>query len=240
MAFVLDCSVALAWIFPDEATEATHRLRESLIEGRAFAPALWPIEVANVLLVATRRGRVDPDEWEQLYTNLEALPIEIDPVSPSRVWERPSNSRTRTASPSTTPCTWNSPCGCGCRSPRSTGHWAKPDGWRGLKRRPTRKRPATVGCEISRTRMADFLTLDTPVADGRGSVFSTPLGATLRPGRCTLPQTTCRRKMVGLTARSESQTTPTQGSLWWGKLDYATASPATRPSHSVTHGCPRG
>ena len=86
MAFVLDCSVALAWLFPDEATEGTDHLRDSLIECRAFAPALWPIEVANVLLVATRRGRVDPAEWEQLYANLEALPIEIDPVSTTRVW----------------------------------------------------------------------------------------------------------------------------------------------------------
>ena len=86
MVFVLDCSVTLAWLFPDETTEATSHLRDSLIEGRAFAPALWPIEVANVLLVATRRGRVDSEEWEQLYANLEALPIEIDPVSPSRVW----------------------------------------------------------------------------------------------------------------------------------------------------------
>ena len=86
MAFVLDCSVALAWLFPDEATEATDHLRDSLVEGRAFAPALWPIEVANVLLVATRRGRVDSEEWEQLYAHLEALPIEIDPVSTSRVW----------------------------------------------------------------------------------------------------------------------------------------------------------
>ena len=88
MAFVLDCSVALAWLFPDEATEVTDHLRDSLVEGRAFAPALWPMEVANVLLVATRRGRIDPDEWEQLYAHLEALPIEIDPVSTSRVWGR--------------------------------------------------------------------------------------------------------------------------------------------------------
>ena len=88
MAFVLDCSVALAWLFPDEATEVTDHLRDSLVEGRAFAPALWPMEVANVLLVATRRGRIDPDEWEQIYAHLEALPIEIDPVSTSRVWGR--------------------------------------------------------------------------------------------------------------------------------------------------------
>ena len=29
MAFVLDCSVTMAWVFPDEATESTDRLRES-------------------------------------------------------------------------------------------------------------------------------------------------------------------------------------------------------------------
>ena len=86
MAFVLDCSVAMAWVFPDEATEATDRLRESLIGSRAFVPSLWPVEVGNVILVATRRGRIGVDEWPQLRANLEALPIEIDPVSTSRAW----------------------------------------------------------------------------------------------------------------------------------------------------------
>ena len=86
MAFVLDCSVALAWLFPDEATEKTDSLRDSLIEGRAFVPGLWPIEVANVLLVATRRGRIAPEEWEQICANLDALPIEVDAVSKARVW----------------------------------------------------------------------------------------------------------------------------------------------------------
>ncbi len=32
MAFVLDCSVAMAWVFPDEASDATGRLRDSLIK----------------------------------------------------------------------------------------------------------------------------------------------------------------------------------------------------------------
>ena len=44
MAFVLDCSVTMAWLFPDEATEATGRLRDSLAEDRAFVPSLWPVE----------------------------------------------------------------------------------------------------------------------------------------------------------------------------------------------------
>ena len=40
MAFVLDCSVTMAWVFADEATVATDRLRDALLETRAFVPAL--------------------------------------------------------------------------------------------------------------------------------------------------------------------------------------------------------
>ena len=86
MAFVLDCSVTMAWIFRDEATEATDRLRETLLDTQAFVPALWPIETANALLAATRRGRVAQDEWPGIRAHLDALPIEVDPVSASRTW----------------------------------------------------------------------------------------------------------------------------------------------------------
>ena len=86
MAFVLDCSVTMAWVFPDEATEATNRLRDSLVESRAFVPSLWPVEVGNVLLVATRRNRIRVEDWREIRASLEALPIEIDPVTTSRAW----------------------------------------------------------------------------------------------------------------------------------------------------------
>ena len=86
MAFVLDCSLTMAWIFADEATASTERLRESLIGESAVVPALWPIEVGNVLLVAARRGRIHANDWPLLRASLEALPIEVDPVSVSRVW----------------------------------------------------------------------------------------------------------------------------------------------------------
>ena len=86
MAFVLDCSVTRAWVFPDEANESTDRLRDSLIEGSAFVPSLWPVEVGNVLLVATRRGRITRNDWHRIHANLGSLPIEIDPVSTTRVW----------------------------------------------------------------------------------------------------------------------------------------------------------
>ncbi len=85
MTFVLDCSVTMAWVFPDEATDDTARLRDALREGRAFVPSLWPVEVANVLLVATRRGRIAEADWPRIWRNLDALPLTIDPVSTSRI-----------------------------------------------------------------------------------------------------------------------------------------------------------
>ncbi len=85
MAFVLDCSVTMAWVFPDEANESTDALRESLVKDSAVVPALWPIEVGNVLLVATRRGRITEDDWPRIRDDLDALPIDIDLESYDRV-----------------------------------------------------------------------------------------------------------------------------------------------------------
>ena len=84
--FVLDCSVTMAWVFPDEATDATARLRDLLQDDRAVVPSLWATEVGSVLLAATRRKRIGVESWQELCTYLEALPIEIDPFSVSRVW----------------------------------------------------------------------------------------------------------------------------------------------------------
>ncbi|MEA3410663.1 MAG: type II toxin-antitoxin system VapC family toxin, partial [Pseudomonadota bacterium] len=87
MAFVLDCSMTMAWVFPDEASEFTDSLRESLLKDHAVVPAIWRIEVGNVLLVATRRGRISSDDWPRIRDNLEALPIDVDPESCGRVLE---------------------------------------------------------------------------------------------------------------------------------------------------------
>jgi predicted nucleic acid-binding protein len=85
MAFVLDCSMTMAWVFSDEANEFTEALRESLLKENAVAPALWPIEVGNVLLVAMRRGRIVREDWVRIREDLSALPIDIDPDSYERV-----------------------------------------------------------------------------------------------------------------------------------------------------------
>ncbi len=85
MPFVLDCSMTMAWVFPDEANPSTDALRESLLKDNAVVPVLWSIEVGNVLLVATRRGRIKADDWHRIRDALEALPINVDPDSGNRV-----------------------------------------------------------------------------------------------------------------------------------------------------------
>ena len=50
MAFVLDCSIAAAWLFEDEAHHETDKLLDHLRDGGALVPNLWRLEVGNVLI----------------------------------------------------------------------------------------------------------------------------------------------------------------------------------------------
>ncbi len=86
MPFVADCSVTMAWLFRDEATEASDALLASLTGDLMVVPALWPIEVGNVLLVATRKGRIAKSDWPRIRRSLDALPIEIDPETSGRIF----------------------------------------------------------------------------------------------------------------------------------------------------------
>lgn len=78
MAFVLDCSVALNWILPDEESQGGKVLDMLANEG-AVVPEVWPLEVANALLVARRRGRLKEADIERALSDLAELPIEVDP-----------------------------------------------------------------------------------------------------------------------------------------------------------------
>jgi predicted nucleic acid-binding protein len=79
--FVLDASVALAWCFEDEVHEPAMSVLDSLRHDEAVAPHHWTLEVANGLLSAERRGRIDGDGATRFTRLLLALPIAVDPVS---------------------------------------------------------------------------------------------------------------------------------------------------------------
>ena len=78
MHCVLDSSAALAWILPGEHTSATDQLLADVGEHGAIVPALWPIETANVLLTAERRGRITLAERTQALGILQEMPIDVD------------------------------------------------------------------------------------------------------------------------------------------------------------------
>ena len=85
MAFVLDCSVTLSWLLPDERDTATDALVDELERTTAVVPAIWPYEVANALLVAQRRARIDDDDLIRVRGALAALPIEVEAVAGTHV-----------------------------------------------------------------------------------------------------------------------------------------------------------
>ncbi len=76
--FVLHPSVTLAWCFEDEATPHTDAILDLLAEDSATVPALWELEVTNVLLLAERRGRLTESQSARFLALLTQLPIRID------------------------------------------------------------------------------------------------------------------------------------------------------------------
>ena len=80
MTFVLDASITLAWCFVDESSEMADRVLAQLEGEEAIAPAIWPLEVANGLRTAERRGRLDLADLVQVRELLTALPVEVEGV----------------------------------------------------------------------------------------------------------------------------------------------------------------
>jgi predicted nucleic acid-binding protein len=80
--FVVDASVAIAWLFEDEATPETEAVLDRLFDEDAHAPGLWELEVANVVLSAERRGRISEIASAHIMERLRDLPIRINPDNP--------------------------------------------------------------------------------------------------------------------------------------------------------------
>jgi predicted nucleic acid-binding protein len=84
--FVLDCSVTLAWYFKDEANEYANSVRRSLSRADAIVPALWPLEVANILVLGELRRRSTEAEASKWLRYLQMLPIRVDEETAARAW----------------------------------------------------------------------------------------------------------------------------------------------------------
>jgi predicted nucleic acid-binding protein len=68
----------MAWCFGDEATPYSESVLEALAESEALVPPIWPLEVANVLLVGERKKRLVPAQSLRFVELLQSLPITLD------------------------------------------------------------------------------------------------------------------------------------------------------------------
>ena len=78
MAFVLDNSVAVAWFFPSQANSYTNAMAKRLETEKAWVPALWQLEIANVLRTACVRQKLVHTHARDIFSALNKLPIQVD------------------------------------------------------------------------------------------------------------------------------------------------------------------
>ncbi len=78
-AFVVDASMAFAWVLPSQAfSRADTLLRRIEVGDEAMVPPLWFLEVANGLLVAERRKTIAASERRLALQRLSALGLTVD------------------------------------------------------------------------------------------------------------------------------------------------------------------
>ena len=86
MSLVLDASLALAWYFQDEASPATDRVLDRVVETGALVPSLWRLEIANGLQVAVRRGRISAAYRDASLSDLMQMQIVTDLETDAHAW----------------------------------------------------------------------------------------------------------------------------------------------------------
>ncbi len=88
-AFVLDASIAFAWVYPCQASPASETLLEFVESGTvAVVPSLWFLEVSNGLLAAQRRKLITTAERRQALDGLSALALAVDDHDPRSAFGR--------------------------------------------------------------------------------------------------------------------------------------------------------
>ena len=75
---VLDSSVTMAWVLRDEQSTQADAALEQVAEIGGIAPALWWVEVRNVLVIAERRGRLTQEDTAAAVQAIDALCIHLD------------------------------------------------------------------------------------------------------------------------------------------------------------------
>lgn len=85
---MLDASFTFQWLFKDEASPEGYAALAVIGRDGAVVPALWFVEITNVLGMAERRGRIAEAGLQDALRLLRSLPLVID-EPPSLAWSEP-------------------------------------------------------------------------------------------------------------------------------------------------------
>ena len=82
-AFVVDASVSAAWFLPDETTPYTAAALHATAFTDVWVPALWLLEMANLLQSAQRRRRITAAQRTELAAAAGGLRLQVcrEPVT---------------------------------------------------------------------------------------------------------------------------------------------------------------
>lgn len=83
--FVIDNSVVMAWCFQDQTSKYTEAVLDRLVASEAYAPAIWPLEVGNVLLVAEKKNILSKADVIRFLSLVQGLPVIVEQESPDRM-----------------------------------------------------------------------------------------------------------------------------------------------------------
>ncbi|MHB8422799.1 MAG: type II toxin-antitoxin system VapC family toxin [Leptospirales bacterium] len=72
-------------MFKDERNEYAEAVLECFEAGEAFVPAIWPLEVGNVLLVVERKKHLSEASTNRFLALVNNLPITVEQESPERM-----------------------------------------------------------------------------------------------------------------------------------------------------------
>ncbi len=87
MSLVVDASVTLPWMLPDESTPIALAKRARVIKEGGLVPQHWRLEICNGLLMAARRRRYNLAHMNADLEALAGLPILVDPHTNDASWE---------------------------------------------------------------------------------------------------------------------------------------------------------
>ena len=98
MAFILDASVAVAWVVARQATTYSRAIRLRAKREPYHAPALWRVEVVNVINALVRRQSLSAEAGRtatDILDRLQPVPCPVRISIRSLIAPKPRNGRER-------------------------------------------------------------------------------------------------------------------------------------------------